>query len=677
MRMHPYRRPAIISKQLTSALVNNDQHLNMIHDLARLDDMSVSIDLSQNEHYYAESIMEDIYLEHNEDNEYLNSVISNGGIDIMLRFLMYNKTLPASNRLSQDENGTLSSSRKYCAVKVLHTLLKANTIESRLQGKKLANDWEFLSCLLDLCSLEFFTSLSHVGTVLLSHLTNDHDCILDLAKFENVLSNFTTEQLANFCRILFPIYKVKFSTQIRDSNQAIFLKIPNFYECLVNIACNLSHHLQLNVLGGLATCLKGKHQRQVCQVLVEAGFISKFSKMFMAHLKNPDRFAHHEMENCGKGLMGQLIIAFALDCLDRFCEGVPSKYMLLSRAEQREVQYINVKLDEQYKDSDCNSLNMFHNDKQLLRYICSRVEKGRNVFRHPIYAFNYVFKMLEVLASFLRGGSHCLQMYMSRRGFLDRMITIISSEDHPESLVAAYAVIAELVIFNPILYKELAQSLIRKHTFETFFKKLKKEYVFPNSTRLMEALILTSDMSCDTQCKLTERINSYKIEHLKTLLQFINMNDNTMPMIETVMVILTTANKRKQLPQYLQALASKCSTDYSGCRLFISFQDAFFKWQKDIELDKIMARTNINIHDWHETVEALFEDEGQNDTSLQYWYLDDQRKVHSPAEEMNEQNVPQSVCNYSGRCALFQETLTTLLVANKMKKSWSRILEID
>ena len=81
--------------------------------------------------------------------------------------------------------------------------------------------------------------------------------------------------------------------------------------------------------------------------------------------------------------------------------------------------------------------------------------------------------------------------------------------------------------------------------------------------------------------------------------------------------------------------------------------------------------------DWHETVEALFEDEGQNDTSLQYWYLYDQRKVHSPTEEINEQSKPQSVSNYSGRCEVFQETLTALLVANKMKNSWSGILEME
>ena len=243
-----------------------------------------------------------------------------------------------------------------------------------------------------------------------------------------------------------------------------------------------------------------------------------------------------------------------------------------------------------------------------------------------------------------------------------------------------YAVIAELVAFNPTLYKELGQSLIRKHTCETFFKKLKDEYIFANSTRLMEVLILTNDMCCgqqessdDTQCKLTKHINSYKIEYLKTLLEFINMNDNTKPMIETVMTILTTANKRKQLPQYLQELAKKCSTAYSGCGLFISFQDAFFKWQKDIELEKLAAHTNINMYDWHETVEALFEEEGQNDSSLQYWYLDDQRKVHSPAK----QSEPQSVCNYSGRCAVFQEILTVVLVGNKMKKSWSRIPEME
>ena len=672
MRMHPYRRSTIISKQLTSAHVNNDQHLNMVHDLARLDNMSVYIDLSKREYFHAQTIM--LYIvKQKEDNKYISSVVSNGGIDIMLRFLMYNKTLPASNRLSQDENLSLRTKTKSIALKVLHTLLSATT-ESRQQGKKLAHDWEFLSYLLELCLLH---ESSHAATILLSDLTKYHDCILDLTKIESLLSNINAEQLANFCRILSPLYSVKFSTQIQDSNQAILLRIPKFLEHLVNIACSLGHTMQVTALGGLATCLKGKHQTQVCQVLVEVGFIKKFSKMFMAFVEKPFRGVlcvrecNYPLEN-----MGQILIDLALDCLQSFCDGVPSKYMLLSRAE---VQYINRKLEAQYQDANCDSVNMFYNDIQLLRYISYRVV----TFQTKFHEVSYLSNMLMVLASFLRGGPHCLQMYLSRRGLLNWLITMISSEDDPELLTCMYAVIAELVTFNPILYTELGQTLIRKQTFKTFFKKLKDEYVFANSTRLMEALILTSDMSYDhqessddTQCKLTEHIHSYKIEYLKTLLQFISMNDTTRPMVETVMTILTTANKRKQLPQYLQELANKCSTDYSGCGLFISFQDAFFKWQKDIELDKIIARTNVNMCDWHETVEVLFEVEGQNSTSLQYWYLDDQRKVHSPTEEINEQSKPQSISNYSGRCAVFQETLTALLVVSKMKNSGNGIIHL-
>ena len=590
-------------------------------------------------------------------------------------------------------------------------MLSANTTESRQQGKKLAHDWEFLSYLLELCLLH---DSSHAATILLSDLTKDHDCILDLAKIESLLSNINAEQLANFCRILSPFYSVKFSTQIQGSNQVILLRIPKFLEHLVNIACYLGHTMQVTALGGLATCLKGKHQTQVCQVLVEVGFIKKFSKMFMAFVENPFRGVlcvrecNYPLEN-----MGQILIDLALDCLQSFCDGVPSKYMLLSRAE---VQYINRKLEAQYQDAHCDSVNMFYNDRQLLRYISYRVV----TFQTKFHEVSYLSNMLMVLASFLRGGPHCLQMYLSRRGLLNWLITMISSEDDPELLscmyaviaelvtfnlsrrgfldwlvtmissvndpellLSMYAVIAELVMFNPILYKELGQSLIRKQTFWIFFKKLKDKNIFAKSTRLMEALILTSDMaydqesSDDTQCRLTEHINSYKIEYLKTLLQFISMNDTTRPMVETAMTILTTANNRKQLPQYLQELANKCSTDYSGCGLFISFQDAFFKWQKDIELDKIIACTNVHMCDWQETVEALFEDEGQNDTSLQYWYLDDQKKVHSPTEEINEQSEPHSGCNYSGRCEVFQETLTALLVANKMKNTWSGILEME
>ena len=565
MRMHPYRRSTIISKQPTSThAINND--LNTIHGMDRLDDMSVSIDLSDNEHDYATSIMNEI-VKQKEDDEYLSSVISIGGIDIMLRFLMYNKTLPASNKLSQDGNSPLGLRTKKYALKVLHTLLKVNTTESRQQGKKLAHDWEFLSHLLELCLLGY---ASHAATVLLSYLTRHHDCIVDLAKFENQLSNMTAEQLVNFCCILTPFYLVKFSTQIKDSNQAILLRIPRFLENLVNIACDVSHHMQFTVLGALSTCLRGKHQRQVCKILVEMGFINKFSKMFMAFMKNHTSYAN----NSPPGRMKHIIIGFALDCLQSFCEGVPSKYMLLSRAEQREVQHANEKLEEQYQDADCNNVNMLHNDKELLSYISSCIV----TFQIQLSGVSYFSEMPEVLASFLRGGSHCLQMYLSRRGFLDWLVTMISSVNDPELLLSMYAVIAELVMFNPILYKELGQSLIRKQTFWIFFKKLKDKNIFAKSTRLMEALILTSDMSYDqessddTQCRLTEHINSYKIEYLKTLLQFISMNDTPRPMVETAMTILTTANKRKQLPQYLQELANKCSTDYSGCGLLYHFK---------------------------------------------------------------------------------------------------------
>ena len=160
---------------------------------------------------------------------------------------------------------------------------------------------------------------------------------------------------------------------------------------------------------------------------MKVGFINKISKMFIAHVKDPDRFAVHEKDNCLPGWMGLLIIAFALECLESFCEGVPSKYMLLSRVEQRELQRINGTLEKQYQDSDCTNVNMFHNDQQLLSYICSRVLSGRNVL---LGEFRYLRIMLAFLAIFLRGGSYCLQMYLGRRGFLDYLIKMISSVEN-------------------------------------------------------------------------------------------------------------------------------------------------------------------------------------------------------------------------------------------------------
>ena len=666
VRMHPYRRQSITSTQLTSThVVHSDQHMDIIRKLARLDAMSVCIDLPQNDHDYVMSTTRQI-VQHEEDKEYLSSFISNGCIEIMLRFLMYSKTLPASNSLSQDENGSLRLRTKYCAITILHTLLKADMTENRQRGKELAHDWEFLSYLVELCLLD---DTSKAATILLSCLTRNHNCTLDLAKVENLLSNITAGQLTNFCRILSPPYRVVFSTQMQDSNQAILLKIPNFLERLVDMACDLSNPLQLTILEGLATCLYGKHQRQVCQVLVEAGFVNKFATMFMAHMKNPDGFVKYENYNFAPGMMGQLIISTALECLDRFCQGVPSKYLLLSKKEHQKVQKINSTLEEQYQDADCESVAMVNNEQQLILYIYYLVATGRT----KLGEFSFLSKLLQILATFLRGGSHCLQMFLSIIGLLDCLITMISSEDDLEKIAFMYNVIAELVRFNPIVYKKLSHLLIRRQHFETFVANLKNAYILFHSRSLMEALILTSDIFCsdqevneDIQCNLTKHIQSYKIEYLKLLLQAISMSNYSVPSIETVMTILATANKRKQLPQYLKALADECSTDYCGCGVFVSFKDAFLKWQKDIELDKLIARADISMYDWHETVEALFEDDGQNDTSLQYWYLEDQRKFLSPAEETNEQRGTESTA--SDRCTVFNKTLSALLRANEIKK---------
>ena len=655
MRMHPYRRPitSLTTLATSSHAGNNNQHQSLMFNLTRLDDISISIDVPESQHNFAMQHLK--YFLREGSQLHLQSVIKYGGIDIMLRFIMYSKTLPHSNRLSQDASGTLNLLRKRYALDVLLRLLQINTPESQQKGRALAKDQEFLNYLLELCLLED-TSIS--ASMLLSYLTRHHDCFLDFAKAENfpsLLAKASKGQLVNFCNILLPLYKVKFSTQ--DSNQAILLKIPYFLEYLVDMACDSSNPLQYTVLGALYTILKGKHRAEVCQVLAKVSFGKKLLQIFTHEIQNGHRCEENCEDDCPIMRIGKNIISMALKCLHRFVEGTPFKYSLLSKDELQLVQDINSKLEEQYQDADCERISKEHVDQNLhvLSYVCYLIVTNQTHFGE----FSCLMALLKVLKSFLHGASPCFQMFIAKKGLLDCLILLMSRKNDPRQLAVIFDVIAELIRFNPILFKILSHSLIKRHKFDLFFEKMENVKNVANCTKLMQSLILTCnyafnrhESSDDTLCFLGQLIQSYKIEYMKILLQIISIRANTGPMIETIMKVLVTENKRNHLSQVLEALANKCATDHSGCGLFLSFKDAFWKWQKNMELQKVISDTDISTGDWNKTVEVLFAEDGQKN-SLYYWYLQDSNKFHSISEldETNEQSDPPDA--NSSRCMDF------------------------
>ena len=676
-RMHPYARPST-GRQIqppSTHSASNDEQKNMISYMTTLDVMSISITSNKLQHAYCAFIMAYI-LERSE--EYLRSVVSYGGMDIMLRLIMYSKALPASNPLSRDESGTPCLKTKFYALKLLDKLIQLDMPESKEQGKKLANDWEFVQYLLELCLLD---DTSNIASILLSYLTRHHGCILDLTKVENLylmLSNATEEQLANFCRILSPLYSVKFSTA-QDSNQASLLDHPNFLEHLVDMACDLNNSMQVTVLGALATCLKGAHQTEVCQVLVEAGFMNKFSKMFMNHMKNPDDYEEQrrpeEMmrpnitsaaleslqgQNCSKEMMRPNITFAALECLQGFCEGTISKYLVLSKKELQDMKFLNRRLEGRYQDADCEALgeeHIMHNDCDLLTYICYLVRTNQA----QMGGFSYTLKLLKVLESLLSGAAPCLQMYLCIEGILDYLIKLVLNTNDPQPLAIIFDVIAEHIKFNPRLYNQLKQSLRKRHIFEAFFQMMNDDYVFANSTKLMESLVFTQDTFISQEKSHEETSISKRMEYVKTLLQIISMSANTGKMIATAMKILVHANKRKQLPQYLKVLAAKCSTDFSGCGLFVSFKDAFQEWQKRMELDKVIAYTGISTDDWNQTVESLFAVDGEKDTSLHYWYMEEEQKIQSETEPEGTSEQHGAPEANSDRCTEFHSAFFDMI----------------
>ena len=656
---------------------NNDQHQSLMFNLTSLDDIAVSIDVPETQHNFAMKHLR--YFMRKDSQMHLQSVISYGGIDIMLRLIMYNKALPDSNKLSHDVSGSPNLKRKRYALQALLRLLQVNTPESQQKGKALARDQELLNYLLELCLLED-TSIS--ATRLLSYLTRHYDCVLDFAKAEKLpllLAKATKGQLLNLCHVLTPLHRVKFPKQ--DSNQAVLLQIPNFLENLVDMACDVSEPLQYTVLGVLFTCLEGKHRAEVCQVLAKVSFGKKLLQMFRNQIQNPHCCEGNcKDDDCPLMRTAQNIISTALNCLHRFVEGTPSKYSLLSKAELQKVQTINSNLEEQYQDADCERVSEKHVGQNL--HVLSYVQYLIVTDQTNIGGFSILAGLLKVLKSFLHRASPCLQMFVAKKGLLDCLILLMASENDPEQLAVIFDTIAGLIRFNPMLFNKLNYSLINSETFELFIEKMTDENNFANCTKLMETLIISRDRFCNQQeakeetlLHLAEYINSYKMEYLKTLFQVISMSTNIRPMLETIMKVLVTVNQRNCLPAFVEGLAKECATDHSGCGLFLSFKDAFWKWQKDMELQNIIADTDISTDDWHKTVEVLFAEDGQRD-SLYYWYLQDSNKFHTTSEheETSEQSgLPDA---NSSRCIEFHKNFCAI-VSKHLEQQFPSMPEID
>ncbi|XP_033753998.1 short transient receptor potential channel 4-associated protein-like [Pecten maximus] len=661
-----------------------------------------------------------------EQNKYATQFYEHGGVEVLLRILMFNTVFP---KVGRKVKVGFPESELLLRVKslVLEILTKVTTtcIGDKVTAQLMAND-DVLNYV--------FTLLAHQKTFinscqLVEDMLQSRREVLDLHRIHNLrglISTLEDHQLANFCRILavaisdLDIYENKSSlfqqnkqkrsrgfVNIRDINQELLLAIPDLLPRLVNLAVakdytpryrgmvseldcwmewienqmaeemydtpamddledfiggiseptsaggpmNVQQGLKITeelvqrveVVYVLGLFLLGKHRKKVQRKLAELKLAPGLSELFdqfiwkcqVRHSTRHRLRGHNAACECSPEVA--LKIQF-LRLVHSFCDHSDYKHLLLSKNELNEVKRINLKAGSLALGSleNVNRQLMCKGSKGLLTKIVEVMKKEptTSTFR---------FWLARAVESYLRGNtSYCDQVFLMRRGLLQHVASNIVEHEirHKEILQSSFDLLGELIKFNIEAFKTFEEILTTQAKFEKFITTVNRNLV--DSNMFIRSLVLSlehlteEDTTYKEYAKKDNKLLMYigdfskQLDYLYKLIKIINVENLTqenVSCLNTTLVFLMFANRKGQLPKYLQALRDEKEDlmDVSGsANLLRNFRDLLTFWQdhylhKDKDCSALEKSSRISFEYWKQTVSVLVCDDKDDKAGILHY----------------------------------------------------------
>ncbi|OWF45106.1 short transient receptor potential channel 4-associated protein-like [Mizuhopecten yessoensis] len=661
-----------------------------------------------------------------EQNKYATQFYEHGGVEVLLRILMFNTVFP---KVGRKVKVGFPESELLLRVKslVLEILTKVTTtcIGDKVTAQLMASD-DVLNYV--------FTLLAHQKTFinscqLVEDMLQSRREVLDLHRIHNLrglISTLEDHQLANFCRILavaisdLDIYENKSSlfqqnkqkrsrgfVNIRDINQELLLAIPDLLPRLVNLAVakdytpryrgmvseldcwmewienqmaeemydtpamddledfiggiseptsaggpmNVQQGLKITeelvqrveVVYVLGLFLLGKHRKKVQRKLAELKLAPGLSELFdqfiwkcqVRHSTRHRLRGHNAACECSPEVA--LKIQF-LRLVHSFCDHSDYKHLLLSKNELNEVKRINLKAGSLALGSleNVNRQLMCKGSKGLLTKIVEVMKKEptTSTFR---------FWLARAVESYLRGNtSYCDQVFLMRRGLLQHVASNIVEHEirHKEILQSSFDLLGELIKFNIEAFKTFEEILTTQAKFEKFINTVNRNLV--DSNMFIRSLVLSlehlteEDTTYREYAKKDNKLLMYigdfskQLDYLYKLIKIINVDNLTqenVSCLNTTLVFLMFANRKGQLPKYLQALRDEKEDlmDVSGsANLLRNFRDLLTFWQdhylhKDKDCSALEKSSRISFEYWKQTVSVLVCDDKDDKAGILHY----------------------------------------------------------
>lgn len=401
--------------------------------------------------------------------------------------------------------------------------------------------------------------------------------------------------------------------------------------------------LRVQVVYVLGLFLVGKHRKKVQRKLAELNLVPGLSEMFDQFIwkcqsSQRQHHYHSNRRQCECSPEVALKIQF-LRLVHSFCDHSDFKHLLLSKSELNEIKRINAKADLCLQIDNIDTVNrqlMCKGNKGLLTKIVEVMKKEPT-------ASTFRFWLARAVESYLRGStSYCDQVFLLRRGLLQHIAgNIVDHDIRPkEILQSSFDLLGELCKFNVEAFRNFDKVLSTDERCEKFLEVVNRNLV--DSNMFIRSLVLSYEHFNSAQTEYKDYSNSesrllkhvssldMQLNYLQKLINVINVETLTqenVSCLNTTLVFLMFANRKSQIPQYLQGLMTnmsprgECITD---SQILKNFRDLLVFWQdhylhKDKDCSALEKSSRIDFDFWKNTVNILVSDNRELSTSILHY----------------------------------------------------------
>ncbi|ESO95002.1 hypothetical protein LOTGIDRAFT_215160 [Lottia gigantea] len=394
----------------------------------------------------------------------------------------------------------------------------------------------------------------------------------------------------------------------------------------------------------LGLFLLGKHRKKVQRKLAELKLAAGLSDLFEQFIWKCRHNTRHRLRGHNAACECSPEVALKIQFLrlvHSFCDHSDYKHLLLSKNELIEVKRINSKAGDLALTTldNVNKQLMCHGSKGLLTKIVEVMKKEptTSTFR---------FWLARAVESYLRGDtSFCDQVFLMRRGLLQHVASNLVEHEirHKEIIQSSFDLLGELIKFNIEAFKTFDKILNTQAKLDKFVATVNRNLV--DSNMFIRSLILSLEHFTNREkysyaeyakkeSKLLLYIGDFnrQLDYLYKLIKIIsvqNLTQENVSCLNTTLVFLMFANRKKELPNYLQALRDEREDmlDVNGSSSVMrNFRDLLIFWQdhylhKDKDCSALEKSSRISFLYWKQTVTTLVS-EDKTELSAVINYID-------------------------------------------------------